>query len=81
MTPSESLRALAAAAIYVLIFPPGDPPRVDAPRDKWTGSGQRYEGAEACARALTRNVFDIAARRLGPQEVERAKEGLCVRVD
>ncbi len=81
MKKSWSLDALAAAAIYMLVFPPGSPPRLDAPRSAWTGSEVRYESADACAKALARSVVDAVTRRLGPQEVERAKNGACVRVD
>jgi hypothetical protein len=81
MKTPESLRALAAVAVYLLIFPPGNPPDPRAPRSAWIGSGFRYESPEACSKALAKSVVDAVTRKLGPLEQERARNGVCVRVD
>ena len=81
MNRTATLRALAAAAIYVLVFPPGNPPNPNAPRSAWRASGVRYASADDCKKALARRVVDAVLQRRGPQEVERAKDGVCLRVD
>ena len=81
MNNAAPLRALAAAVIYVLVFPPGKPPNPNAPRSAWTGSGVRYASADDCKKALARSVVDAVLQKRGPQEVERAKNGVCLRVD
>jgi len=67
-----------AAVIYLLIFPPGNPPDATAPRETWNGNGVTYQSADACARALAKSDTDAIVQKRAPQEVERAKRGLCV---
>ena len=72
---------MTAVAVYLLIFPPGNPPNLNAPRSAWIGSGFRYQSPDECSKALAKSVVDAVTRRLGPQEQERARNGVCVRVD
>ena len=81
MKTPQSLRAMAAVAVYLLIFPPGKTPNPGAPRSAWIGSGIRYPSPEECSKALARSVVDAVTQRRGPVEQERARNGVCVRVD
>lgn len=81
MRQLPNLRAMASAVIYLMIYPPGDPPRLDAPRSAWTGDGVRYASADECGKALAKRVIDSVTQRRGQNEVSRAKNGRCVRVE
>jgi hypothetical protein len=81
MRTNDSLGVAATALVYLLLFPPGHPPQLSAPRTAWTGDGVRYPSADDCRKALTKSVVDAVTQKRGHDEIERAKNGICVRAD
>jgi len=71
----------ATALVYLLLFPPGNPPQFSAPRTAWRGDGVHYLSADACRDALAKSVVDAVMQKRGHDEVERAKSGVCVRAN